>query len=456
MAEARLNVSPEALSAVGAVTPRENSSIVLSKVCSRLVRPSHHTHAFHQVLCRSPIYLKSYRYHLAEKTMSSFDSRWDSRFDSRSIESSIKLLDDQNSLPPEDEGYHASLAINQGHYHTNRYFDISQILRAASKLPQLQPGKLLFDKTIGEGANFRVTRELFRDTSFTPYFVAVKHILVKKPLPTHLRRMYKYVLRELQVITSPSLRGHSCITRALAYGWTDDPSRGLAPFIVVEYSDYGTLSEFLQKSRTTLHERRHLVLDVAAGIEALQSNGFIHGDIKPQNILVFSGRDDTLDRIPQVARLADFGCTVSQEEILDPEFYLLGTTRYNAPEIEMRIRPSLNNTLKLFEVFAKSDVFSFGLLIWEVIKNGKSYMEASWLSVEETETAFRQKLCNIEKDGLLQRAVEYCKTQETISSSEDRFTLSVFKEALKMCLKDDLLQRANIGEVIKCLTEGEA
>lgn len=384
------------------------------------------------------------------------DSRWDSRFDSGFIQSSIKSLQNQSGLPSKDKENQASLAIDGGCYHTNGYYDISQLLLAASELPRIQPSKLTFDRTIGTGASFKVSRELLNTTNLsTPVFVAVKRIVTKERSLTHLRRVYKNVLREFRVLTFPPLKGHPYILQALAYSWTDDPLCGLVPSIVVDYSDFGTLTEYLQKCKPTLHERQVLILDVAAGIEALHSNRFIHGDIKPQNVLIFGVRDCTIDRPSQVAKLADFGCTVSEKEISDPSFHLLGTTRYNAPEVEMRNRPLPNNTLEPFEMFARSDVFSFGLLTWEVMKNGKSYVEGNWQSVGENEVEFRQRLCDTEKDGLLQRAVEYCKTQETTSCLEDRSTLGAFKKALRMCLKDDLLQRASISEVIKCLMQGE-
>lgn len=384
----------------------------------------------------------------------SSDSRWDSRFDSACIQSSIKPLKNQNGLPSEDKGNQASLATDGDCYHTNQYYDISQLLQAASELPHIRPCRLKFDRTIGTGASFKVSRELLSTVNFTPLFVAVKRIVTKERSLTHLSRVYKNVVRELRVLTFPPLKGHPCILQARAYGWTDDPLCGLVPFIVVEYSGFGTLSDFLQKCRPTIHERRDLILDVAAGIGALHSNRFIHGDIKPQNVLIFGTHDCTTYSLPQVAKLADFGCTVSEKEISDPSFHLLGTTRYNAPEVEMRNRPSPNNTLELFEMFARSDVFSFGLLTWEVMKNGKSYVEGSWQYVGENEAEFRQRLCDTEKDGLLHRAIKYCKTQETISSSEDRSTLDVFRNTFKMCLKDDILQRASISEVIKYLTQG--
>ncbi|KAF7507900.1 hypothetical protein GJ744_009934 [Endocarpon pusillum] len=94
------------------------------------------------------------------------DSRWDSRFDSGFIRSSIKSLENQSGLPSKDEENQASLAIDGGCYHTNGYYDISQLLLAASELPRIEPYKLTFDRTIGTGASFKVSRGLLNTTNF--------------------------------------------------------------------------------------------------------------------------------------------------------------------------------------------------------------------------------------------------------------------------------------------------
>lgn len=63
------------------------------------------------------------------------------------------------------------------------------------------------------------------------------------------------------------------------------------------------------------------VVQVASGSEHMHHHGISHGDIKPQNILMFTGKDGSL--VPQ---LADFG-TARGEGLLAAVVYIY-TYRY--------------------------------------------------------------------------------------------------------------------------------
>lgn len=382
------------------------------------------------------------------------DSRWDSRFDSRLAHLSIEqsALSSLGWPKSNSDASHAA----QGH----RLSDLSEedpnfgnILIAASSLPQVQRHNLIPDKTIGVGSSFRVNREIVTKTDFSAHFVAVKHVLVRNRSPTNLRQVYRAVLREARVLTHPPLRGHTGIVRAIAYGWTDNASHNWDPYFVLEYSDYGTLTAFVQKIRPSLDERLDLVRDVAEGLEALHNNRFIHGDIKPQNVLVFDTQDDTTDRIPQIAKLADFGCAVSEEEILEGEYRPLGTAKYNAPEIES-LAPRLSKyKSNMFQLLAKSDVYSFGLVVWEVAKNGQSYLETGWLRPGETPLELKQRIHDSREGGLHARAMEYCETLRTTATLEVHTALGLLQEAMKMSLKDNPQGRSTMADLVRHLNQ---
>ena len=53
------------------------------------------------------------------------------------------------------------------------------------------------------------------------------------------------------------------------------------------------------------------VVQVGSGAEHMHDNGFCHGDIKPENILMFDGNDGSL-----VPKLADFGTTRGESLLL--------------------------------------------------------------------------------------------------------------------------------------------
>lgn len=81
------------------------------------------------------------------------------------------------------------------------------------------------------------------------------------------------------------------------------------------------------------------------GMEALNSGGFVHCDIKPGNVMI--------DRLGYV-KLVDFGRAV---QVGEKSNWLLGTPIYMAPEIHERKPPQV-----------QSDIFSAGLVCLEMLR----------------------------------------------------------------------------------------
>ncbi|KAJ0964823.1 hypothetical protein J5N97_025961 [Dioscorea zingiberensis] len=127
--------------------------------------------------------------------------------------------------------------------------------------------------------------------------------------------------------------------------------------IITEYLSGGSLRAFLHKL-----ERRSLplpkllaiALDIARGMEYIHSQGVIHRDLKPENILF----DQDF-----CVKIADFGiaCEVAYCDTLaeDP-----GTYRWMAPEM-----------IKHKPYGHKVDVYSFGLVLWEMVTGTIPYEE---------------------------------------------------------------------------------
>ncbi|KAJ8765360.1 hypothetical protein K2173_012057 [Erythroxylum novogranatense] len=141
---------------------------------------------------------------------------------------------------------------------------------------------------------------------------------------------------------------HRSLVRLLGY-CTDGPHR----LLVYEYMSNGSLADVLFSSETRPHfeERMQIARNIARGILYLHEEcetQIIHCDIKPQNILM----DDHM-----CPKIADFGLA----KLLKPDqtktfTNVRGTRGYVAPEWH-RKQP----------VTAKADVFSFGVVLLEVI-----------------------------------------------------------------------------------------
>ena len=109
-------------------------------------------------------------------------------------------------------------------------------------------------------------------------------------------------------------------------------------------------------------------------------------------------------------KISDFGQSViaSRRESHAKVPCRIGTRLLNAPEI--RNGSSFQDPLFDIEAALRTDVFSFGLLAWEVLKCGQSFFESAWvggaphlLNVDDMEDALNAmtatNLLDVEQKG---------------------------------------------------------
>jgi len=141
-------------------------------------------------------------------------------------------------------------------------------------------------------------------------------------------------------------------------------------YLVTECVDGGTLQEWSKEKRTWRHVL-DLLVGVADGLAAAHGAGILHRDLKPANILVAKNG---------YAKLADFGLAKLAEPPADtaPTLteghtrpgVLVGTFAYMSPE------QASGRALD-----ARSDVFSFGVLLYESLKGERPFTGATELEV---------------------------------------------------------------------------
>ena len=121
---------------------------------------------------------------------------------------------------------------------------------------------------------------------------AVKVMLSKIAVNTDAREKF---IREIQTISS--LR-HTNIVNYIESG-----SSGSAFYIIMEYCNGGNLLDFikLQNRPFTEKELIPIMLGTLDGLTYAHSKGFVHRDLKPQNILL------TKDGVSLIAKISDFG-----------------------------------------------------------------------------------------------------------------------------------------------------
>ncbi len=151
-------------------------------------------------------------------------------------------------------------------------------------------------------------------------------------------------LREARTASSVS---HENIIAVFDFG--EDHGR---PFMVMEYLEGESLRQALVNGHAGDFRRRmEIALDVARAIDCVHSKKIVHRDIKPENIHI-----DKTGR----ARLMDFGIAKSQGMTLTKSGFTLGTPYYMAPEQVVGEAVS-----------EKADVYSFGVLLYELLTGMK-------------------------------------------------------------------------------------
>ncbi|KAJ4980868.1 hypothetical protein NE237_031705 [Protea cynaroides] len=119
--------------------------------------------------------------------------------------------------------------------------------------------------------------------------------------------------------------------------------------VITKYLSGGSLRAFLHKlehKSLPLPKLVAIALEIARGMEYIHSQGIIHRDLKPENILL----DDDSH-----LKVADFGIAC-EEAYCDSLVEDQGTFRWMAPEL---IRHKAYGR--------KVDVYSFGLILWEML-----------------------------------------------------------------------------------------
>ena len=144
-------------------------------------------------------------------------------------------------------------------------------------------------------------------------------------------------------------------------------------YIVTEFVDGGTLRDWLRREQPSLRHKVELITSIANALATAHQAGILHRDIKPENILVSKGghaklADFGLAKVLEAERAKSEGATVTADPTRPG--VILGTVAYMSPE-QAEGRP----------VDARSDVFSFGVVLYELLAGERPFRGHSDLLV---------------------------------------------------------------------------
>ncbi|XP_034234117.1 tyrosine kinase receptor Cad96Ca [Thrips palmi] len=169
------------------------------------------------------------------------------------------------------------------------------------------------------------------------------------------------LLQELAVMKT--LEPHPNVVRLLGCCTESDPL-----FVIMEFVARGKLQSFLRSSRAerdygnlhgpsrtlTSRDLTSFLYQVAKGMEFLSSKGIIHRDLAARNVLVAEDR---------TCKVADFGFA---RDLMDNNVY----ERKSEGRLPIRWMAPESLYDNVFSV--KSDVWSYGVLMWEVVTLGST------------------------------------------------------------------------------------
>jgi hypothetical protein len=234
--------------------------------------------------------------------------------------------------------------------------------------------------------------------------------------------------REREFRTEVSAIGethHKNLVRLL--GYCDEGSHRL---LIYEFMSNGTLASFLfTLPRPDWHQRVKIALGVARGLLYLHGEcefPIIHCDIKPQNILL----DDSFS-----ARISDFGLAkLLLSNQTRTRTMIRGTRGYVAPE-----------WFKNVPVTAKVDVYSFGVLLLEIICCRRSVV----MDLEEGEEE-RAILTDWAYDCYIGGRIYHLVDNDKVAM-DDKERLKKWVEVSMWCIQEEPSKRPTMKMVLEML-----
>jgi eukaryotic-like serine/threonine-protein kinase len=138
---------------------------------------------------------------------------------------------------------------------------------------------------------------------------------------------------------------------------------GGQPAIVMELVEGSTLVELLKQGSLPMESVLRYGAQIADALAAAHAQGIVHRDLKPGNIMIAKAGVKVLDF--GLARIEHRATDEEHTQTMTAEGAILGTVQYMSPE-----------QAQGKEADARSDIFSFGLVLYEMI-TGKRAFEGS-------------------------------------------------------------------------------
>ena len=145
-------------------------------------------------------------------------------------------------------------------------------------------------------------------------------------------------------------------------------------FLVMEYLDGQTLAQRLEKGALPLDQALQVAIEIADALDKAHRQGIVHRDLKPANIMLTKAGAKLLDfglaKLKPTEQAGGLSALPTQPANLTQEGAILGTFQYMAPE-----------QLEGQEADARTDIFAFGAVVYEMVTGRKAFEGKSQASL---------------------------------------------------------------------------
>jgi len=156
--------------------------------------------------------------------------------------------------------------------------------------------------------------------------------------------------------------GHECVIGYVEHGKTDGQH-----YLVMEYVEGANLKVlYAQHDPVLLENVAQILIDVASALEHIHESGFMHLDVKPENVIISRNA---------AVRVVDFDLALPITEKPRKIARNPGTPAYMAPE-QLSGQP----------IDQRVDVFAFGVAAYELLTNQKPFPGESSAEILRAQT----------------------------------------------------------------------
>ncbi|GBB95103.1 hypothetical protein RclHR1_02480002 [Rhizophagus clarus] len=132
-------------------------------------------------------------------------------------------------------------------------------------------------------------------------------------------------------------------------------------FLVMPFANNGNLRKYIKNNKLPFGEKLEVAKGIVNGIKVLHNNNIVHGNINPDNILIF-------DKVPKISNLP---LPFENKDLKSKDLYICGELFNNIGYVDPNsfLESSKSHKKDNYPV----DIYSLGTLLWEIMSEKVPY-----------------------------------------------------------------------------------